>query len=110
MKWDSTGVANVAGVIALLAGLAMWATTFPRIRRKMFEVFYYTHHLYIVFLVFYLMHVGIAHFTMILPGVYLFMVDRYLRFLQSRSRARVVSARLLPSEAVELNMAKNPGA
>ncbi|WOL09976.1 hypothetical protein Cni_G18730 [Canna indica] len=109
LKWAKTDVSNVAGEIALLAGLALWAMTFPRIRRKMFELFYYTHHLYVVFLFFYLMHVGISHFCYILPGVYLFMVDRYLRFLQSRSKARLVSARLLPSEAIELNFAKSTG-
>lgn len=108
LKWANTDVANVAGEIALLAGVIMWATTIPRIRRKMFELFFYTHHLYMVFLFFYLMHVGISHFCLILPGVYLFMVDRYLRFLQSRNRARLVSARLLPSEAIELNFAKSP--
>ncbi|KAJ3680297.1 hypothetical protein LUZ60_016575 [Juncus effusus] len=109
IKWENTGVANVAGEIALLSGLAMWITTFPRIRRKMFELFYYTHHLYILFLFFYMLHVGIAFFCMILPGVYLFMVDRYLRFLQSRTKVRLVSARLLPSEGIELNFSKNPG-
>nr|CAD1844603.1 unnamed protein product [Ananas comosus var. bracteatus] len=109
LKWDKTGVANVAGEIALLSGLALWATTIPRIRRKMFEVFFYTHHLYILFLFFYLMHVGISFFCMILPGVFLFMVDRYLRFLQSRTKIRLLSARLLPSEAVELNFSKTPG-
>ncbi|RWV98682.1 hypothetical protein GW17_00038453 [Ensete ventricosum] len=109
VKWDNTGTAYVAGEIALLAGLAMWAMTLPRIRRKMFELFFYTHQLYIVFLFFYLMHVGISHFCMILPGVYLFMVDRYLRFLQSKTKVRLVSARLLPSESIELNFAKSPG-
>lgn len=109
LKWDKTGVANVAGEIALLSGFALWVTTIPRIRRKMFEVFFYMHHLYILFLFFYLMHVGISFFCMILPGVYLFMVDRYLRFLQSRTKIRLLSARLLPSEAVELNFSKTPG-
>ncbi|KAG6509977.1 hypothetical protein ZIOFF_027985 [Zingiber officinale] len=108
VKWANADVSNVAGEIALLAGLLMWATTIPRIRRKMFELFFYTHQLYVVFLIFYLMHVGTAHFCMILPGVYLFMIDRFLRLLQSRNNARLVSARLLPSEAIELNFAKSP--
>ncbi|RZR75320.1 hypothetical protein BHM03_00054632 [Ensete ventricosum] len=109
VKWDNTGIANVPGEIAILAGLLMWATTFPRIRRKMFELFFYTHQLYIAFLFFYMLHVGVSHICVILPGVYLFMVDRYLRFLQSRAKVRLVSARLLPSESMELNFAKSPG-
>ncbi|KAI8572010.1 hypothetical protein RHMOL_Rhmol01G0165600 [Rhododendron molle] len=109
VKWDKTGVANVAGEIALLAGLAMWVTTFPRIRRKMFELFFYTHHLYIVFIIFFVFHVGIAYSCMMLPGFYLFLVDRFLRFLQSRRGVRLVSARVLPCEAVELDFSKSRG-
>lgn len=109
VKWDKTGVANVAGEIALVAGLAMWVTTFPRIRRKMFELFFYTHHLYIVFMVFFVFHVGISYSCMMLPGFYLFLVDRFLRFLQSRRGVRLVSARVLPCEAVELNFSKSRG-
>ncbi|KAG5565882.1 hypothetical protein RHGRI_001708 [Rhododendron griersonianum] len=109
VKWDKTGVSNVAGEIALLAGLAMWVTTFPRIRRKMFELFFYTHHLYIVFIIFFVFHVGIAYSCMMLPGFYLFLVDRFLRFLQSRRGIRLVSARVLPCEAVELNFSKSRG-
>nr|DAD47266.1 TPA_asm: hypothetical protein HUJ06_017203 [Nelumbo nucifera] len=87
----------------------MWATSFNRIRRKMFELFFYTHHLYPLYLFFYLLHVGIPYFCTILPGVFLFLIDRYLRFLQSRTRIRLVSARFLPCEATELNFSKSPG-
>ncbi|KAL3517196.1 hypothetical protein ACH5RR_024098 [Cinchona calisaya] len=108
-KWAKTGISNVAGEIALLAGLAMWATTFPRIRRKMFELFFYTHHLYIIFMLFFVLHVGISYACLMLPGFYLFMVDRYLRFLQSRQKVRLVSARILPCETLELNFSKTEG-
>ncbi|KAF8380183.1 hypothetical protein HHK36_027665 [Tetracentron sinense] len=109
LKWDKIGVSNVAGELALLFGLAMWATSFPRIRRKMFELFFYTHNLYVLFLLFFILHVGISYSCIMLPGFYLFVIDRYLRFLQSRQRVRLVSARLLPCETVELNFSKNPG-
>ncbi|KAG2709822.1 hypothetical protein I3760_05G259600 [Carya illinoinensis] len=89
--------------------LAMWVTSFPRVRRKMFEVLFYTHHLYILFIFFYVLHVGTAYFCMILPGVVLFLVDRFLRFLQSRQSARLVSARILPCDTVELNFSKSQG-
>ncbi|ONK72892.1 uncharacterized protein A4U43_C04F24510, partial [Asparagus officinalis] len=108
LEWATDEIANLAGEIALLSGLLMWVTTFPRIRRKMFEFFFYTHQLYVVFLLFYLFHVGMSFYCMILPGVYLFMVDRYLRFLQSRRNVCLISARLLPSETIELNFSKSP--
>ncbi|GAV90173.1 Ferric_reduct domain-containing protein/FAD_binding_8 domain-containing protein/NAD_binding_6 domain-containing protein [Cephalotus follicularis] len=108
LKWQETRIANVPGEVSLLAGLALWATTHPRIRLKMFELFFYTHYLYILFMVFYLFHVGFTYACFMLPGFYLFLVDRYLRFLQSRQSVRLVSARILPCETVELNFSKTP--
>ncbi|CAI8604437.1 unnamed protein product [Vicia faba] len=109
LTWNKVGISNVAGVVALLAGLTMWTATLPLIRRKFFELFFYIHHLYIVFVVFFVLHVGFSYSCIMLPGLYLFLIDRYLRFLQSQQKIRLVSARVLPCEAVELNFAKNPG-
>ncbi|KAK9207329.1 hypothetical protein WN943_017614 [Citrus x changshan-huyou] len=109
LQWAKIGISNVAGELALLSGLAMWATTFPPIRRKFFELFFYTHYLYILFVVFFVFHVGISYSLIMLPSFYLFVVDRYLRFLQSRRAVRLVSARMLPGETVELNFSKAPG-
>jgi len=99
----------VAGEVALLSGIVMWATSFSSLRRKLFELFFYTNHLYIIFVVFFMLHVEFSYSCIILPGLYLFLIDRYLRFLQSQQRVRLVSARVLPCEAVELNFSKNPG-
>ncbi|KAF1863539.1 hypothetical protein Lal_00030587 [Lupinus albus] len=46
VKWDKVGVSNVAGELSLIFGLFMWIATIPRIRRKFFEIFFYTHYLY----------------------------------------------------------------
>ncbi|PIA49252.1 hypothetical protein AQUCO_01300241v1 [Aquilegia coerulea] len=108
VMWANAEVANIAGELALLAGLAMWATTFPQIRRKFFELFFYTHYLYIVFVIFFIFHVGIAYACIAIPNLYLFLIDRYLRFLQSRQNVRLLSSRLLPCETVELNFSKSP--
>lgn len=109
LQWSSTYLSNIAGVIAFVVSLGMWATSFDQIRRKFFEVFFYAHHLYILYVFFYILHVGVAYFCMILPGIFLFLIDRYLRFLQSRRRARLFSARLLPNGSMELTFSKNPG-
>ncbi|KAK9280065.1 hypothetical protein L1049_013750 [Liquidambar formosana] len=109
LKWSKIHVANVPGEISLVAGLVMWATTIPGIRRKMFELFLDTHYFYVLFVFFFILYVGINYSCMMLPGFYLFMVDRYLRFLQSRQRVRLLSARILPYETLELNFSKSPG-
>ncbi|GFP97312.1 ferric reduction oxidase 2 [Phtheirospermum japonicum] len=109
LKWENTGISNVAGEISLLAGLLLWATTFPKIRRKMFELFFYTHHLYILFVIFFVLHVGISYACIMLPGFFLFVIDRFLRFLQSRRAVRLMSARVLPCQTLELNFSKVKG-
>uniref|UniRef100_A0A7N0TRN6 Ferric oxidoreductase domain-containing protein n=1 Tax=Kalanchoe fedtschenkoi TaxID=63787 RepID=A0A7N0TRN6_KALFE len=109
LSWETRGVANVPGELASIAGLILWACTLPRIRRRMFELFFYSHYLYMFF---FILHVGIGYATIMLPGFYLFLVDRYIRFLQSRGCVRLAScARVLPCDTIELNYAKkkNPG-
>ncbi|KAJ7971781.1 Ferric reduction oxidase [Quillaja saponaria] len=43
LGWKYSGVANLAGVISLLAGLFMWVTSLPPVRKKNFELFFYMH-------------------------------------------------------------------
>lgn len=109
IEWSSTYVSNVAGEIAILVAIAMWVTSLYKMRRKMFDLFFYTHQLYTLYIFFYLLHVGVAYTCMILPGIFLFLIDRYLRFLQSKSSARLIASRLLPCNVVELTFSKNPG-
>jgi ferric-chelate reductase len=109
LRWDFADVSNVAGEIALLIMLAIRATSIPRIRRKMFELFYYAHHLYFLAVVFFILHVGFSFACITLPGFYIFLIDRFLRFLQSRQKVRLTSARLLPCQTVELNFSKSQG-
>jgi len=108
LEWSKTYVSNVAGIIASVIALAMWVPSFPKFRRKMFEVFFYSHHLYTLYILFYGIHVGVEYMCMIAPGIFLFLVDRHLRFLQSRQNAPLLSARILPCAALELNFAKTP--
>nr|AHW49458.1 ferric reductase [Phaseolus vulgaris] len=108
LEWSKTYVSNVAGIIASVIALAMWVPSFPTFRRKMFAVFFYSHHLYTLYILFYGIHVGVAYMCMIAPGIFLFLVDRHLRFLQSRQNAPLLSARILPCAALELNFAKTP--
>ncbi|CAL2261320.1 unnamed protein product [Prunus armeniaca] len=108
-EWQKTGRIYLAGEICLVTGLVIWITSLPQIRRKQFEIFYYTHHLYMVFLVFFLFHAGDRHFYMVFPGIFLFGLDKLLRIIQSRPETCLLSARIFPSKAVELILPKDPG-
>ncbi|EPS67849.1 hypothetical protein M569_06925 [Genlisea aurea] len=108
LRWGDHHVSNVAGEITLVCGLALWMATRRSIRRSSFELFLYAHHLYIPFVIFFILHVGIGFASIMLPGLYLFAIDRYLRLLQSRENARLLSARILPCKTLELNFSKAP--
>lgn len=95
--------------MCLVTGLVIGITALPQIRRKKFEIFYYTHHLYMVFLVFFLFHAGDRHFYEVFPGIFLFGLDKILRIIQSRPETCILSARVFPSKAIELILPKDPG-
>ncbi|PNT01102.1 hypothetical protein POPTR_015G083200v4 [Populus trichocarpa] len=109
-RWQKTGRIYLAGEIALVTGLVIWISSLPQIRRRRFEIFYYTHHLYIVFLIFFLFHAGDRHFYSVFAGIFLFGLDKLLRIVQSRPETCVLSARifLFPDKAIELTLPKDP--
>lgn len=106
LAWKSEGIANLPGVISLLAGLLMWVTSLPSVRRQNFELFFYTHQLYVVFVVFMALHVGDFIFSIAAAGIFLYMLDRFLRLCQSRKTVDILSARCLPCGTVELVLSK----
>ncbi|KAK1294695.1 hypothetical protein QJS10_CPA16g00429 [Acorus calamus] len=108
-KWQRTGRVYLAGELALLVGLVIWITSLPQLRRRSFQIFYFTHHLYIIFIIFFLLHTGDRHFYMVFPAVLLFALDKLLRIIQSRHATCVISASVLSCKAVELTLLKSPG-
>eukprot|EP01018_Ginkgo_biloba_P023155 Gb_14298 [translate_table: standard] len=109
VQWQSIGIANLPGEISLCAGLAMWVTSLQLVRQYYFELFFYTHQLYIIFVVFLALHVGDFIFCMAAAGIFIFVLDRFLRFCQSRKDVGVLSAMALPCGTVELVLSKPPG-
>lgn len=107
-KWQKKGRIYLAGEIALATAFVMALTALPQIRRKWFQVFYYTHHLYVVFILFFLFHGGDRHFYTVFPGVFLFALDKLLRVVQSRRETCILSARVFPCKAIELTLPKDP--
>ncbi|XVF83362.1 hypothetical protein PTKIN_Ptkin16aG0480100 [Pterospermum kingtungense] len=106
LEWKNIGIANLPGVISLVAGLFMWVTSLHPVRKDYFELFFYTHQLYVVFVVFLALHVGEFVFSIAAGGIFIFMLDRFLRFCQSRRTVDVLSAKCLPCGTVELVLSK----
>jgi hypothetical protein len=109
LDWKPYKVANFPGLIALLTGVTMWSTSIQWVRRKRFELFFYTHQLYILFIICVALHVGDFTFSAAFSGIFLFAFDRFLRFCQSRSTVEVLSTKLLPCGVFELVLAKPQG-
>ncbi|KAF8095630.1 hypothetical protein N665_0328s0009 [Sinapis alba] len=107
-EWKATGIAVLPGVISLVAGLLMWVTSLQYVRKHYFELFFYTHQLYIVFVVFLALHVGDYLFSIVAGGIFLFILDRFLRFCQSRRTVDVISAKSFPCGTLELVLSKPP--
>ncbi|PKA66734.1 Ferric reduction oxidase 7, chloroplastic [Apostasia shenzhenica] len=106
VEWADIGVANLPGVISLAAGLLMWVTSLRPVRRNYFELFFYTHQLYIIFVVFLALHVGDFIFCYAAGAIFLFILDRFLRFYQSRPTVDVLSAACRPCGTLELTLSK----
>lgn len=104
--WESQGeeCSVVAGLIALIIGLTMWTTSLSFFRRRWYELFFGVHHLYIVFFLFFLYHVMWTVHFIVIPCL-LFMVDRFLRMVQSQHSVDVISAKLMESGSLHLKIA-----
>ncbi|KAG2704312.1 hypothetical protein I3760_05G000100 [Carya illinoinensis] len=93
IEWKSDGGANLAGVIYYVFGLLIWVTTLPPVRKRYFELFFYTHQLYVLFVIFLALHIGDTNFS---------------KFCQSRMTVNIVSMKSLPCGTVKLVLSK-PG-
>ncbi|XP_004301590.1 PREDICTED: ferric reduction oxidase 7, chloroplastic-like [Fragaria vesca subsp. vesca] len=106
IEWKSDGGANLAGIICYGFFVLIWVTTLPPVRKRYFELFFYTHQLYVFFVIFLALHIGGVNFSKAAGGIFLFMLDRFLRFCQSRRTVNIVSATCFPCGTVKLVLPK----
>ncbi|KAF9776271.1 hypothetical protein IL306_005579 [Fusarium sp. DS 682] len=78
------------GLMAWIALAILFLTALPIVRRRFFEVFYYTHALFFVFIVGALIHAAHGPEFM-LPGLLLWGADRAIRFAYNFRRIQVQS-------------------
>lgn len=99
------GCANPTGVALLVILIVMFVCSQPFVRRKgSFEVFYWTHLLYVPFWILTLFHGPNFWKWFMLPGL-VYIVERVLRFVWMRGehgKTYISSGLLLPSKVIHL--------
>ncbi|KAI7764106.1 hypothetical protein LZL87_006488 [Fusarium oxysporum] len=88
------------GLMAWIALVIIFLTALPIVRRRFFEVFYYTHALFFIFIIGTLIHASHGPEFM-LPGLLLWGIDRAIRFAYNFRTIQVQSV-----EAFEGNVTK----
>lgn len=100
-----SGWANPTGFLLIAILMVMFVCSLPFVRRGgSFEVFYWTHLLYIVFFVLVILHGPVFWKWFIIPGC-IFVIERLLRFIWMRSdrgKTYVSSGIILPSKVINL--------
>ena len=105
----ATTVIGITGITLLLVFTVMWAFALPVIRRsRRFELFYFTHLLYIAWFVLAAVHAPNFLLWAGLPLVG-FVVEQVLRWRQRRPSAHVVAATPLRSGVTKLEIERPPG-
>ncbi|WPH04381.1 ferric reductase NAD binding domain-containing protein [Acrodontium crateriforme] len=78
------------GLMAWISLVLIFLTSLPIVRRRQFEIFYYTHALFFVFMVGALIHTTNGP-EFLLPGFFLWVADRAIRFAYNFRRIEVKS-------------------
>ena len=93
---------NFFGLAAFALMTIMIVFSLPWIRRHRFELFYYTHHLFIFVLIFLCLHYP-GSFVYLIPGVAVYMVDKLYPLFAYRSTGRV-STSMVSSDVLEVSI------
>lgn len=98
---------NIYGMITMALIIVMTIFAHPWIRRQHFEWFYYTHHLFLLVIVFVCLHYS-GSMMYLLPGLAIYGVDKLLVLLWFR-KSGYVEAKMVSSDVVELHVKLGTG-
>jgi predicted ferric reductase len=91
------------GVMAWIALCIIAITSISFIRRRWFEVFYYSHALFFVFVVGALIHATKGP-EFLLPGLFLWVIDRVIRFANNFRSVKVKSVTQYPGDVTKFRI------
>jgi len=105
-------IAGSTGHLAAFVMILMYSTAVESVRRPMFELFWYTHHLFVVFFVAICVH-GAGHligapdfWAWVLPASIIYLVERVIRLVRGYQATLLHLAIAHPSNVIELQMQK----
>jgi len=93
---------NFFGIFALIFMTIMVVFSLPWIRRQRFELFYYTHHLFVLVLIFLCLHYP-GSFIYLIPGVAVYMVDKLYPLFAYGSAGKVQTS-LVSADVLEVSV------
>lgn len=99
---------GATGSALLVIALIMWLCALPRMRGRFFELFHFTHLLYLAFFALLIVHAPALWRWAALPAA-LFAVDRGLRIVRRTRMTSLADARALPSGVTRLELARPAG-
>lgn len=111
---------GISGHIILVCMFIMYTSAIERMRRRYFEAFWYSHHLFVVFFAFLLSHASqcYIHANNYTPpcipnawkycvlGLFLYLIERIVREVRGRFETYVSKVVQHPSKVVEVQMKK----
>lgn len=115
LNYNSTGIpwqfgwttlAGTTGFFISFLMFFMYSSAWRDVRRRWFNQFWFTHHLFIIYFALMLAHAPTFWYYFIVPGV-IYTAERLIREIRGRKTATSVSAiRLHPSDVIEVRMKK----
>ncbi|TMW58843.1 hypothetical protein Poli38472_006988 [Pythium oligandrum] len=94
---------NVFGQITLLLLLIIGISSIPTVRRKFFNIFYYTHHLFILAMIFAVMHFGPVIWW-VLPTLVVYIVGRAISSANAFAPIQVKELTALDNDIVKITL------
>eukprot|EP01088_Endostelium_zonatum_P015651 TRINITY_DN3946_c0_g1_i1.p1 TRINITY_DN3946_c0_g1~~TRINITY_DN3946_c0_g1_i1.p1 ORF type:complete len:553 (+),score=54.50 TRINITY_DN3946_c0_g1_i1:88-1746(+) len=113
--WQSlwTTIAGITGMVVVIAMVLMYTSAISNMRRKYFETFWYTHHLFIIYLIGLSIHGAQAllefptFWAWIILPLIAYMIERSIRILRGSQETILEVAIQHPSKVIELQMGKS---
>ena len=89
------------GLVAWIALCLIFITSIGFIRRKWFELFYYPHVLFLVFVIGAMIHASRGP-EFLVPGLVLWVLDRVIRFVFNFSKIKITSVKQYPGQLTKI--------